>query len=338
MKNHHLPNFDVLGEIKRVLTIEGQAILACVERIEKSTSAHGIQKGLSLLYGALSRGGKVVVTGVGKSGKVAQKIAATLNSTGNFAVFLHPTEGLHGDLGVIVSGDVVLALSYTGNTEELIRLLPSLKSRQIPVVAITGNSQSKLAQQSDAWIDGFVTSEACPHNLAPTSSTTLALAIGDAIVTTLMQMRGFDPLAFARNHPGGSLGNRLSLQVMNVMHTGDQIPCLGLTVSMDEVVMVLTQFKMGGVFIVSGENNQNLLGVITEGDIRRALQHREKFFSLKAGDVMTRQPVTVAPEMLAIEALDLMRNRPSQISVLPVVDGQGKLQGILRLLDLVQIF
>lgn len=335
MKAQNSTTFDVLAEVKRVLTLEGQAILACVDRLGKESSAESIRKGMTFLHDALSRGGKIVVTGIGKSGKVGQKIAATLNSTGSLAVFLHPTEGLHGDLGVVIPGDVVLALSYTGNTEELLRLLPSLKSRKIPVVAITGNSKSKLALQADAWMDGFVSQEACPHNLAPTSSTTLTLALGDAIATTLMQMRGFDPHAFARNHPAGSLGNRLSLQVSDVMHSAAEIPCIGPNATMDEVAIVLTQYKMGGVLICE---NEMLLGMITEGDVRRALQHREKFFDLKAQDVMTRHPVTVTPELMAIEALDVMRNRPSQISVLPVIDLQGKVKGIIRLHDLVQMF
>lgn len=334
MNKPNAASLDSVSEIVRVLKIEGQAILHSIERIESSQAGKEIRKGMTLLYDALARGGKIVVTGIGKSGKVGQKIAATLNSTGSLAVFLHPTEGLHGDLGVVVSGDVILALSYTGNTEELIRLLPSLRSRQIPVVAITGNAQSKLATQADAWIDGFVSQEACPHNLAPTSSTTLALALGDAIAITLMQMRGFDPNAFARNHPGGSLGSRLTLQVQDVMHTGDQLPQLGPQALMDEVAIVLTQYKMGGVLIC--DSDQNLLGLITEGDLRRALQHRDQFFELRAQDVMTRQPVTVTPQMMAIAALDLMRNRPSQISVLPVVAEKGRVEGILRLHDLIQ--
>jgi arabinose-5-phosphate isomerase len=326
---------DILKEFERVLILEGQSILTCVERLKNSDNAEHIRKALSLLHQALERGGKIVVTGIGKSGKVGQKITATLNSTGSLAVFLHPTEGLHGDLGVVASGDVILALSFTGNTEELLRLIPSLKKRKIPVIGIGGNAQSKLAQQSDAWIDGFVSQEACPHNLAPTSSTTLALALGDAIAVSLMQLRGFDARAFAKNHPGGSLGNRLNLQVADVMHSGKDLPLVRSSASMDEVVIILTKFKMGAVLVAEGER---LLGLVTEGDIRRALQHREKFFSMKAEEVMTRQPVVTSPETMAIDALALMQDRPSQINVLPVVNAQGHIQGLVRLHDIIQIF
>lgn len=326
---------DILSEFRRVLRLEGHAVLSCEERLKDPVIAAQVGKALSILRDALAGGGKIVVTGIGKSGKVGQKIAATLNSTGSLAVFLHPTEGLHGDLGVVVPGDIVLALSYTGNTEELLRLIPSLKKRGIPVVGIGGNAQSKLAAQSDAWIDGFVSQEACPHNLAPTASTTLALALGDAIAIALMQLRGFDAAAFARNHPGGSLGNRLHLKVEDVMHFGEELPLLPLSASMDEVVIILTQYKMGAVLI---SDSNRLMGIITEGDVRRSLRHREKFFDLRAAEVMTASPVTTSRESMAITALDLMKNRASQISVLPVVDAQGCIQGIVRLHDLVQIF
>lgn len=332
------PSKDWVSEVRRVLECEGQALLACAKRLEQGSgqvSSLGIQKALELMQQGLSRGNKIVVAGVGKSGKIGQKIAATFCSTGSLSVFLHPTEGLHGDLGLVQAGDVFLALSYTGNTEELVRLLPSLKSLKVPVIALCGNRQSKLAQQADVWIDGFVEQEACPHNLAPTSSTTLALALGDAIALALMQWRGFDAQAFAQNHPGGSLGNRLNLRVSDVMHQGADVPCVTDQASMDEVVVASTQKRLGAVLVVQGEK---LLGIITDGDIRRALQHREKFFTMKAGEVMTRSPVTASPEMMAKTALELMENRPRQISVIPVVDENGCWKGMVRVHDLVRAF
>jgi arabinose-5-phosphate isomerase len=326
---------DVIAEVTRVLQMEGQAILSCAERLKgqgENSPATSILKATSLLQKSLQQGGKIVVTGVGKSGKVGQKIAATLCSTGSFAIFLHPTEGLHGDLGVLRPQDAILAFTYTGNTDELVRLLPSIKGMGVPVIGVGGNPQSKIAQTCDVWIDGFVEQEACPHNLAPTSSTTLALALGDAIAVALMQLRGFDAQDFALNHPGGSLGRRLHLKVSDVMHQGDKVPTVTSLASMDEVVLAATQKPLGGVLVVDGPK---LLGIITEGDIRRALKHREKFFQMKAGEVMTRNPSTARPEMMAKAALEIMENRPSQISVLPVVDDQGNWRGVVRVHDLV---
>lgn len=335
-----MKQLDVVSEVARVLRMEGQSILDCAQRLTAPSprpsapngAADAIRKALGFLQGALDKGGKIIVTGVGKSGKVGQKIAATLCSTGSFAVFLHPTEGLHGDLGVVGPGDAVLAFSYTGNTDELVRLLPSLKSLGVPVIGVGGNAQSRIASRCDAWIDGFVEQEACPHNLAPTSSTTLALALGDALAVALMQLRGFDARAFAQNHPGGALGRRLHLKVADVMRQGDEVPTVAAQASMDEVVVISTRKKLGAVLVVDGTR---LLGIVTDGDLRRALSHREKFFQLKAGEVMTANPVTASAEMMAQAALELMENRPSQISVLPVVDQDGDWKGIVRLHDLV---
>lgn len=330
---------DIVAEFKRVLRMEGQAILDCLERFERGSqnSQESIKKAVDHFDAALNRGGKIVVTGLGKSGKIGQKIAATLCSTGSLAVFLHPTEGLHGDLGLISPKDAVLALSYTGNTDELVRLMPSIKSLRVPVIGIGGNAESRLAQQCDVWLDGAVESEACPHNLAPTTSTTLTLAIGDALAVALMQKRGFDVASFAQNHPGGALGKRLNLRVSDIMHSGDAIACVQSDAPIDEVLMSSTQKKLGAVLVgekVAG--GLKLLGIVTDGDIRRALQHREKFFSMKAQDVMTASPVSIAPDCMAQEALELMENRPSQISVLPVVDASGFCHGLVRLHDLVR--
>jgi arabinose-5-phosphate isomerase len=340
MSNATIETNNVVNEVTRVLRMEGQAILRCTDKLESAgpdgeSAREAIRKALTLMQKALTSGGKIVVTGVGKSGKVGQKIAATLCSTGSLAIFLHPTEGLHGDLGVLRANDVVLLFSYTGNTEELVKLQPSIRAMSVPVIGIGGNSQSKLGQQCDVWIDGFVEQEACPHNLAPTSSTTLALAIGDALAMALMQLRGFDADAFASNHPGGSLGRRLSLRVSDVMQKGDAVPTVARSASMDEVVVAATKRPLGGVLVVEGPK---LLGFITEGDIRRALKHREKFFELKAHEVMTVSPITVAPESMAKAALELMENRPKPINLLPVIDEQGNWRGIVRVHDLISSF
>jgi arabinose-5-phosphate isomerase len=330
-----MKNIEVISEMVRVLKLEGQAILNCAERLKQPTVEQPFRKALDIFQNSLSKGGKIVVTGVGKSGKVGQKIAATLCSTGSFAVFIHPTEGLHGDLGVLRPHDAVLALSYTGNTEEVLKLLPSLRLLQIPLVGLGGNPKSKLAYESDAWIDGSVEAEACPHNLAPTTSTTLALALGDALALTLMQLRGFDAQAFAQNHPGGSLGKKLNLRVKDLMHGIKNIPIVQAEASIDEVIVISSEKKLGAVLVVEG---RKLVGIITDGDLRRSLRHKEKFFQLKAGEVMTKSPVTADPEMMAQAALELMENRPSQIAVLPVVDEHGDWKGLIRLHDLVRAF
>jgi arabinose-5-phosphate isomerase len=228
-----------------------------------------------------------------------------------------------------------LALSYTGNTEELIRLLPAFKSRGVPVVGIGGNPHSKLAADCDAWLDAWVQAEACPHNLAPTTSTTLALALGDALAVALMQLRGFDQVSFAQNHPGGSLGKKLNLKVQDLMHQGEAVATVGPEATMEEVIVASTRKKQGAVLVIEGTQ---LLGIITDGDLRRSLQYREKFFEFKAKEVMTSNPVTALPEMLAQAALKLMEDRPSQIAVLPVVDATGNWKGLLRLHDLVRAF
>ena len=334
-------SFSIEQEFRDVLKLEGEALLDCSSRYQDPARVESLQRAIELLRSALDSGGKIVVTGVGKSGKVGQKIAATLSSTGSLAVFLHPTEGLHGDLGLARKGDVVLALSYTGNTDELARLIPSLKGIGIPVIGIGGNPKSRIAEQCTVWLDAHVDHEACPHNLAPTTSTTLAQAIGDALAVILMKVRGFNADAFARNHPGGSLGNRLHLTVREVMHTGSELPKLGPEAGMDEVISVSTRHKLGAVVICDGPR---LLGLITDGDIRRALAHREKFFKFRASEVMTSDPVTAVPEMMAKDALELMENRSSQIGVLPVIEsgdssaGSKTVVGLVRLHDLLRSF
>ncbi|MBS1961514.1 MAG: KpsF/GutQ family sugar-phosphate isomerase [Bdellovibrionales bacterium] len=328
---------DLLHEIRRTLTLEGESILATSRSLENPADARAAAwvKATKLVQNALDAGGKVVAAGIGKSGKIANKVAATLASTGSPAIYLHPTEGLHGDLGFIQPKDVLLAFSYTGNTEELLRILPAFKALKTPIVAVTGNTRSRLAELADAVIDASVAQEACPHNLAPTTSTTLSLAIGDALAVTLMKLRNFDAESFARNHPGGSIGRKLNLSVADAMQKGDAVGLVEETTPMDQVVVVATQKRLGAVLVVKGKT---LVGLITDGDIRKALTHRERFFQMRASEVMTAKPTTAIPEMPARDALALMENRKSQISVLPVVDRDGNWVGLLRLHDLLQTF
>lgn len=327
---------DIVSEIQRVLDLEADAISRAARALNSPATAKAYSRAIELMRTALDQGGKVVVTGVGKSGKIGQKISATLCSTGNLSVFLHPTEGLHGDLGLVSNQDVVLALSHSGNTEELLRLIPSLKLLEVPIVGIGGNAESKLAAACAAFLPAPVEQEACPHDLAPTTSTTLMLAIGDALAVTLMQLRGFDRDAFAVTHPAGGIGKRLNQKVGDLMQSGAKIPCLGPDASMEDVIALSTDRKLGAVLITHPDST--LAGIITDGDLRRALKAKEKFFQFRARDVMTATPVTAEPSMLASEALALMENRPFQISVLPVVEhmngGPKRIVGLLRLHDL----
>ncbi len=330
-----MKQMDVISEVSRVLRLEGESILRMERTLSDPSTPAAQQVKLAVLVSgqALDAGGKIVVTGVGKSGKVAQKIAATLCSTGSLAVYLHPTEALHGDLGLLGPQDAVWILSHTGNTDEVIRLLPSLKARGIKLIGLGGNPSSILAKQCDIWIRAEVEAEACPHNLAPTSSTTLALAIGDALAMALMRLRGFNASHFALNHPGGALGRKLQLRVSDLMHRGSDVPWVGLDATMDEIIIASTEKKLGAVLVVDGTK---LLGIITDGDLRRSLQHREQFFQLKAKDVMTQNPVFALPEMMAQAAMEVMENRASQISVLPILDSDGNWLGLIRLHDLVR--
>jgi arabinose-5-phosphate isomerase len=279
--------------------------------------------------------GKIVLLGVGKSGLIAQKIAATLSSTCSPAINLHPADALHGDLGIVDPKDVIIAISYSGETLEIVSLLPYLKARKTPIIAIVGNTNSTLAENADVVLNASVQREACPLNLAPTTSTTVALVIGDTLAVTLMQVKNIKPIDFAYNHPSGSLGKKLVLKVKNLMHTGQANPRVQAGTNWSEIVDTIDKGNLGAVSIVDDE--ENLIGIITDGDIRRSIQKYalDKTLCLKASDMMTPNPITAQEDMLAYEALLLMENRMSQISVLPVVDLSGKCVGMIRVHDLV---
>ena len=324
---------DWLEEFKGVLSQEAAAIRTYAESLEKNETRKNLIQAVELIHSSLKGGGKIVVMGIGKSGKIAQKIASTLTSTGSFSVFVHPSEALHGDLGIVRPGDVVLALSHSGNSDELTQIFPSLDRLKVPIIAITANGGSKLAQRALYWIDTQVKTEACPYNLAPTTSTTLALALGDALAIALMKLSDFKPDAFALNHPGGALGRKLTLKVKDIMHTGAAIGRVAENAPMDTIIELATEKHLGAVCVLA---ETRLLGIVTDGDLRRALRLKEKFFEFRAQDIMTKDPVTVSPEELACDALKKMENRKSQISVLPVVDQNNEFVGLIRLHDVVQ--
>ncbi len=309
-----------------LLRIEAEAIENAARRLNRDS----IESALAILGECK---GKIVVTGTGKSGVIGQKIAQTMTSTGTVSVFVHPSDALHGSLGVFASEDVAIALSNSGETSEINALLPALKNRGIKIVSIVGNTDSTLARESDVFLDASVDKEACPLNLAPTTSTTVALSIGDALAMTLMRSKGLTMEQFAENHPAGRLGKRLTLKVRDLMHESpDVTPESGWL----EVVKALSKYALGAVNVVGADGS--LIGVITDGDLRRSLEKTspDKFNELAASDLMTGSPVTAGPEMLAFDALKLMEERPSQISVLPVVDENGRAAGLVRLHDIVK--
>lgn len=313
----------------KLLKLEANAISTAADRLKLDQ----LEKALNLLAECP---GKVVLTGVGKSGIVAQKIAATLISIGTVAIYLHPCDALHGDLGIITTSDIVILLSNSGETDELVEMLPHLKRRRVPIIAIIGNLQSTLAYQSDVILNASVDREACPLNLAPTASTTVALAIGDALAMTLLEMKGITPAAFAINHPAGRLGKRLTLKVSDLMRQGFDNPTLSINSCWIEIIGAITQGGSGAVTIV--DQQQKLLGIITDGDLRRWVQKipAAALDQLIASQIMTPNPVAVTADILAYEALQIMENRPSQISVLPVVDQNQICLGLLRLHDVLR--
>jgi len=319
------------SQVIELLRAESDAIAQAAARLQRD----GLERVLSILNECK---GKIILLGVGKSGIIAQKIAATMTSSGTAAIHLHPSDALHGGLGIVNSGDVVLMLSNSGETDELLQLLPYIKRRNVPLVAIVGNVNSAIAKKSDAVIDASVDQEACPLNLAPTASTTVALAIGDALAMTLMRAKGLTEEDFASNHPAGQLGKRLTLRVGDLMHSGTENPTITNDASWMDIVATISEYGLGAVNVIDGAGH--LAGIITDGDLRRSLQRigpRElAFANLRCDELMTHNPVVANPDMLAFDALHLMEDRPSQINVLPVVDGDGVCVGLIRLHDIVR--
>jgi arabinose-5-phosphate isomerase len=306
---------------KRVLQTEAAAILSLVDRLDER-----FERAVQLL---LDCQGRVIVTGMGKSGIICRKIAATFSSTGTPAFFLHPAEAIHGDLGVLQSADVIVALSYSGETEELLRLLETIKRLGAQLIAITGECRSTLAQAADVALDCRVSEEACPLNLVPTASTSAALALGDALAMTLLVAKGFRQEDFANLHPGGKLGKRL-MRAEQLMHGGPDAPIVGRNTRMHDVMHEMSHKKLGMSCVVDDE--QRLIGIVTDGDLRRWMLKTPGFLQLTAADVMTQNPITVRRDTLAAEALHVLEQR--KITSVVVVDAAQRVQGVVHLHDL----
>ena len=306
---------------RKVLRIEAAAILGLVDRVNGD-----FERAVQLLFDCR---GRVIVTGMGKSGIICRKIAATLSSTGTAAWFLHPAEAIHGDLGAIRDDDVVLAVSHSGETEELIRLLESIRRIGARLVALTGDSESTLAKAADVTLNCGIAKEACPMNLVPTASTTAALAMGDALAMTLLVRKGFREEQFASLHPGGKLGRRL-MRVEHVMHAGDAAPIVTVSTSMPDVFHEMSSKRLGMTCVV--DDSGALVGVFTDGDLRRLMIRTGQVMSLSAGEVMTPNPITIGPGQLAVEALKIMETR--KITSVVVVDARRMVEGVVQIHDL----
>ncbi len=311
----------LLDLARKVLRTEAAAILSLVDRLDGD-----FDRAVQLLFECR---GRVVVTGMGKSGIICRKIAATLSSTGTAAFFLHPAEAIHGDLGALRDDDVVLAMSYSGETEELIRLLESLRRIGAKLIALTGNPASTLARAADVILNCGIAEEACPMNLAPTASTTAALALGDALAMTLSVRKGFREEDFASLHPGGKLGRRL-MRVEQAMHADDAAPIVGTTTRMVDVFHEMSSKRLGMTCVVDGDGR--LVGVFTDGDLRRLMTRHSDVLSLTAGDVMTPRPITIDRRLLAVEALKIMETH--KITSVVVVNRDGRVDGVVHLHDL----
>lgn len=311
-----------LALARQTLRIEAEAISHLIERLDDSFPA-----AVALI---LQAKGRVIVSGMGKSGHVARKIAATMSSTGTPAYFVHPAEASHGDLGMVARDDVFLALSNSGESEELLRIVPILKRQGARLIAMTGNPESTLGREADVHLDAGVTQEACPLNLAPTASTTAALALGDALAVALLDARGFGPEDFALSHPGGTLGRRLLTHVRDVMHAADTVPTVHPDAPLTDAILAMSQGGLGMTAITDPESR--ILGIFTDGDLRRAFAQGLDLGRAIIGSLMHPNPHCIAPERLAVEAVDLMERH--RINQLLVADADGRLLGALNMHDL----
>lgn len=315
---------DILAQARRVLTVEIEALEGMCARLDGQ-----FETAIALLEACT---GRVIVTGMGKSGLIAKKIAATFSSTGTPAYFLHPGEGMHGDLGMMMSNDVVIAISNSGETPELLQVLPVVKRFNLPLIAMTGNPDSTLARRSDVTLDISVEQEACPLNLAPTSSTTASLVMGDALAVVLMERKGFTPNDFAVFHPAGSLGKRLLLTVEEVMHSGDELPMVTLKTAFKEALLEITSKKLGITLVV--DELGRTCGVITDGDVRRVLARDLDLSNLLVEQIYTPNPKTIQKDALAATALSVMEQH--KITVLVINTPEGYPEGIVHLHDLLR--
>lgn len=314
---------EIIAEAHRVLLEESNAIAKVIDYNNEN---------LAVAVELLANANKVICTGVGKSGLIAQKIASTFSSLGIPAIFLHPVEALHGDIGSVQKGDVTIMLSKSGATEELITLFPFLESRT-KIISIVSNRNSFLAKKSAIFLDATIEKEACAINLAPTTSTTVALAIGDALAACLVKVKNFSAEDFSLNHPLGQLGKNLTLRVEHVMHSGKDLPIVSKNDSFKDAIVEITQKNLGCVCVLDGDK---LCGIITDGDVRRALAKIDSLASLSVENVMTANPISIQKDVMLGDALGIMEHRKSQINVLPVVDSENKCIGVVRLHDIVK--
>jgi arabinose-5-phosphate isomerase len=328
MNNHKQIAFDpeqIINHAKKVIHIEGEAVLNLLNSID-----YEFVKAVEIIYKSK---GRVVLTGLGKSGLIARKIVATLNSTGTPAIFLHPTDALHGDLGMVRSEDVAIVISKSGANDEILNLIPMFKRIGLPIIAMTSNKNSKLAQQSDVFLSINVKEEACPYDLAPTASTTATLALGDAISVTLLHLKNFTEEDFAFLHPAGSLGKRLSLKIKEIMITGERIPIVKENDLMTKVIYEISSKRLGTTCVVNEDGI--LTGIITDGDLRRLLERTLDIKNLSAADVMTKNPKVIKADTLASFALQMMENY--KITSLIITDDYLKPIGIVHLHDLINL-
>lgn len=316
---------DIVDIAKKVLKIEADAVSALIEKLNSD-----FEKAVEIIF---SSRGRVVVTGMGKSGLVGKKIAATLASTGTPAFFLHPAEASHGDLGMVTADDVIVAISNSGETEELVGLIPFLKRFNVSLISMTGNPDSTLSKAAEVTLDVSVKEEACPMGVVPTASTTATLAMGDALAVALLIKRGFKEEDFAFFHPGGSLGKKLFIKVKDLMHTGDALPFVSPDMPMIKATVEISSKRLG-VTIVAG-SDKRILGIITDGDLRRGIEKWGKaFFDMNAGEVMTKNPKTISEDELAVKALSIMEKH--SITSIVVPDDNGKAVGIIHLHDILK--
>jgi arabinose-5-phosphate isomerase len=313
-----------VSRAKKVLINESKAIAKLADKIDRN-----FEKIINLLA---RNKGRIIITGMGKPGFIAQKVSATMSSTGTPSLYLHPAEALHGDLGRVTRNDVIIAFSNSGETEEIVKLIPVVKKIGAKLVAVTGNRKSTLAMNSDFTIDSSVDKEACPMGLAPTTSTTAMLALGDALAITLLEKKKFQPRDFALYHPGGVLGKRLILKVQDIMRLKSETPIVKKNARIKDVLLRITKLRAGSASVVDGKGK--LIGIFTDGDLRRHFEEGKDLLNRKVSDVMTKSPVTITGDRLAAEAFEILRNK--KIDEIPVVDKKGKPIGVLDVQDILK--
>ena len=319
-------NIDITSEIKSVIDIELKGLKCLKERINSS-----IKSAVQTIFNCQ---GKVILTGMGKSGLVAKKIAATMSSVGTPAMFMHPAEGMHGDLGIIAAEDVVVAIGKSGESSELNGILPSVKSVGAKIIGIMSETSSSLAKFSDTIIDIGDIEEACPFNMAPTTSSTITMVLGDAIAVTLMKMRGFELTDYARLHPGGQLGKRLNMTVADAMLKGDDNPLVNISDSVKNCILEISNKQSGVVSVV--DNDGKLMGLVTDYDIRKHIEKEKNIFLMKIEEIMNSKPISIYDDEKAFSALKVMQEREKPITVLPVINREKVVNGVVRLQDLVK--